>query len=536
MKGLLFLVIYCGACVSTATADLVRGIDIDFVTIGNPGNPGDTRIYAIPPGCGAVGYTYQIGKYEVTNAQWYDFVTAAGAPTGNPSDAYDDSAHFTGDNQPANEVSWYEAAQFSNYLTSGDKSQGAYQFSGNNANPGDFEGIDRDSALSTYGIVYVIPTEDEWYKAAYYGRRPNGSYGYSYYANGTYTAPIAGVDTNYDDTVGQPWDVGVGNGTKEQNGTYDIMGNVWEWNETLIVGSYRGVRGGTYADVGYVLRSSSRYYVTYPDYEYYHVGFRVASMKPTIRVMDFNKDGNVNFNDFSYLVAYFGDNEPSADIAPMPFGDGIVDFKDIAALLEHWLEDVLALAHWRLDETQGDIAYDDAGDKDGVIHGDPTWLPSGGQIDGALELDGIGDYVSTDFVLNPADGVFSVFAWVKGGAPGQVVISQTNELSIGPSWLAADLSGCLMTTVTPPGRVLLPLISEFVMTDGDWHHIGLIWDGSHRLLYADEAEVAKDAEARIGMVGATGGLHFGAAYDLEATSFFDGMIDDIRVYDEVVTP
>ncbi len=255
---------------SIASAELVQGIAIDFVTIGNPGNPGDTRAEANPTGCGSVDHTYQIGKYEVTNAQWYDFVTAAGAPTGNPSNAYDQSAYFTGDNIPTNRVSWYETAQFCNYLTSGDKSQGAYQFSGDNTNPGDFEGIDRDSAVSTYGIVYVIPTEDEWYKAAYY----TGS-AYSTYANGTDTAPIAGDDSNYDEVIGQPWDIG--DGTQEQHGTYDMMGNVWEWNETLI-GSNRRLRGGSYyGHYGSCLRSSAPS-IYFPYAEDYGVGFRVASV------------------------------------------------------------------------------------------------------------------------------------------------------------------------------------------------------------------------------------------------------------------
>lgn len=204
--------------------------------------------------------------------------------------------------------------------------------------------------------------------------------------------------------------------------------------------------------------------------------------------------------------------------------------------LEDWITDSPLIAHWKLDEAEGGIAYDSVGDKSGTLHGDPNWLPSGGEMAGALELDGEDDYVSTDFILNPEDGAFSVFAWVKNGAPGQVVISQTNDAAIGPSWLAADLSGCLITTVTPPGRLPLPLVSEFAITDGDWHHIALVWDGSHRFLYADEAAVATDDEARTGLTGATGGLHFGAAYDLEPTSFFDGLIDDICIYDVAVEP
>ena len=266
---MLTVVLACGV----VPAEIIRdGIDIDFVTIGNAGNLGDTRAKANPSGAGAVDYTYQIGKYEVTNGQWNAFVSAAGAPSGNPTNAYDESAHFTGTDVPTNEVSWLEAAQFCNYLTSGDKSQGAYQWSGDNSNSGDFLGIDRVAAISTYGMIYVIPTEDEWYKAAYY----TGS-GYSLYANGTDVAPIAGDDTNYDNVIGQPW--AVGTGTMEQNGTFDMMGNVWEWNETWADASNCGIRGGMYRYILDIRSLESSYRNHYgPSTEINYMGFRVASV------------------------------------------------------------------------------------------------------------------------------------------------------------------------------------------------------------------------------------------------------------------
>ena len=273
MKKRELMILVVGVLLSVAnvaSATVVQGINIDFVAIGDAGNAGDTRGAASPSGAGSVAYGYSIGKYEITNGQWDTFVSAAGAPTGNATAAYNTSASWTGTDVPTNEVSWYEAAQFCNYLTTGDKSQGAYQWSGNNTNPGDFTGIDRDSAISTYGMVYVIPTEDEWYKAAYY----TGS-GYSTYANGTDTAPGAGTDTNYDYAIGQPWEVG--NGTIEQNDTFDMMGNVFEWNETLI-GSGRGIRGGSYS-YGHDALSSSYRYSSYPaDGSVGGVGFRVASV------------------------------------------------------------------------------------------------------------------------------------------------------------------------------------------------------------------------------------------------------------------
>ena len=269
-KAILVAAIVCVMAVANiASAIVVQGIDIDFVTIGNADNIGDTRTEANPIGCGAVGYEYQIAKYEVTNAQWNAFVSAAGAPTGNTSEGYSHSAWYTGTDVPTNGVSWYEAAQFCNYLTSGDKSLGAYLFSGNNTNPGDFLGIDRDSVVLAYGIAYVVPTEDEWYKAAYY----TGS-GYSTFANGTDVAPIAGDDTNYDGVIGEPWDVGTG--TMEQNGTFDMMGNVYEWNETLR-GSSRGIRGGWCLEDDYNLSISWRSSAT-PGIEGSPIGFRVASV------------------------------------------------------------------------------------------------------------------------------------------------------------------------------------------------------------------------------------------------------------------
>jgi len=201
---------------------------------------------------------------------------------------------------------------------------------------------------------------------------------------------------------------------------------------------------------------------------------------------------------------------------------------------ESWEHSPL-IAHWKLDETAGNTAGDSAGGNHGALHGDPNWRPDGGQVDGALELDGIDDYISTDFVLNPADGEFSVFAWVKGGSPGEVIASQT--AANGRSWLLADSAGGrLMTDLRAPGRGAPPLVSEFVITDGDWHRIGLVWDGSHRVLYGDGAEVRRDSTAQTGLIGATGGLYFGAANDLAAASFFDGLMDDIRIYDEATTP
>jgi hypothetical protein len=255
---------------------------------------------------------------------------------------------------------------------------------------------------------------------------------------------------------------------------------------------------------------------------------------PARKSPDFTGDGFVNFKDFSRMARDWLQNETEADLAPAPVGDGFVDWKDFAMFAKSWLQDKSLIAHWRLDETEGFIAYDSAGSRDGSLNGHPIWRPAGGRVDGAVELSGIVDYISIPFILDPAVGKFSVFAWIKGGRPGQVVISQSE----GANWLLADASkGKLMTALSYPsgGRIPgQPLMSEFIMTDGAWHRIGLVWNESERILYGDDVEIARDAEPYL--AGATGGLYIGAGKNLEPGGFFSGLVDDVRIYNMTVTP
>ena len=172
--------------------------------------------------------------------------------------------------KPANNISYLEAMKFANWLTSGTYNGGAYQFS----SPTTFTGIDRAAALATYGLVYVVPSENEWYKAAYY----KGGGLYSDYANGVDTtgpAPAKGAGGwNYDNY--SPPGLNVGFSPLEQNGTYDMMGNIWEMTEGSVL------RGGGSASWNYTsnaasLKSTSRIDIgdTGEDDEH---GFRVASI------------------------------------------------------------------------------------------------------------------------------------------------------------------------------------------------------------------------------------------------------------------
>jgi hypothetical protein len=260
----------------------------------------------------------------------------------------------------------------------------------------------------------------------------------------------------------------------------------------------------------------------------------VASLTP---IVDFNNDEIVNSIDVSMMVDYWGTNEPLYDIAPPPLGDGVVDVQDLILLSEHLFEEIFPpelVAYWKLDETEGIVANNSTGESDGFLFGDPVWRPAEGKRGGALEVDGIDDYVVSVPVLNPADGPFSVFAWTKGRMLGQVIISQSDGTGTGETWLCTDMSnGNLMTGLVPQkiGRYTpQPLMSGSIISDGQWHHVGFVWDGSYRALYVDGVEVAKDNDAQNPLKSADGGLYIGAGKNLAAESFFSGLIDDVRIY------
>jgi hypothetical protein len=137
-----------------------------------------------------------------------------------------------------------------------------------------------------------------------------------------------------------------------------------------------------------------------------------------------------------------------------------------------------ALGHWALDEVDGTFAYDSASTYDGTLIGDPVWQPEAGIIGGALKFDGIDDYFKTRKFSSAANRCLSVFAWIKDGLPGQVIISQKGR----SDWLLADTTdGSLMTELTFFGKSVVPLYSHVVITDGNWHRVGIVWDGSNRM-------------------------------------------------------
>jgi formylglycine-generating enzyme required for sulfatase activity len=280
---------------------------IQWVTVGDLGNTADTTTY------GAVADAFQIMKYEWTNSQYVDFLNAVDASGTNPNSVYNTNMgsdvrggiSFTsgaspgskyaaktdmGD-KPVNYVSWWDAARVANWLQNGQGSgsteTGAYTL--NNATSGNAPAVN-------VGAQFYLPTENQWYKAAYYkGGSTNA--GYWDYATQSDTAPTAvtagttgigsagstGNFANYID--GADWNGQNGNvttvGTNGGSSAYDafdMSGNIWEWNDlTGAAGSTRGARGGYWSSFSAFSLSSSSNIATAPSDESDVYGFRLAS-------------------------------------------------------------------------------------------------------------------------------------------------------------------------------------------------------------------------------------------------------------------
>jgi len=299
---------FCAAAIVVSVGGVAWGVVIETVPVGNTGNIGELSGESAGGAgpnrvCGAVGYVYDIGKYEVTNTEYCEFLNAVD-PTGtNPHDVYDsrmtdsnygginfNSGGTSGSkyelkarmgNRPVNFVTFWDACRFANWLHNGqgtgDTENGAYKLT------------DRDIAINAItrevGAIWAVTNEDEWYKAAYH--RNDGNTGnYWEYPTESDTPPVAenppGTDPNGSANYG--WygvygmtDVGAYTAKPSDSpyGTYDQAGSVYEWNEAIIESSNRGIRGGSFYSITDSLTAARRGSDD-PDLGDSSVGFRVV--------------------------------------------------------------------------------------------------------------------------------------------------------------------------------------------------------------------------------------------------------------------
>ena len=275
----------------------------DFALVGNAGNPADNKSR------GRVAYEFRIGRLEVTNAQYAEFLNAV-ASKRDPYQLYSAlmTQHFWGgiersgqtprlsyapksgyEKLPVTFVSWWDAVRYANWLhygrpttgrstlgtTEGDAEHGAYDT--------------RDETVTVYrnsGARFWLPSHDEWLKAGFYdpNRADDGWWKYAQRRDHLPEAGLPdphGVRANYySDRWAAPYPhlvpVGSYPSATSYYGTFDQGGNVMEWVEDGN-GRRRKMLGGSLFMPGFSLE---RGYVDgeFAQQELKALGFRVASL------------------------------------------------------------------------------------------------------------------------------------------------------------------------------------------------------------------------------------------------------------------
>ena len=292
------------ATVSESTLTANQQVVMSMVSVGNPGNAADTTSY------GALSYSFQIGKYDVTGSQYAAFLNAVaktdsyglynanmGTDTqvgqisrSGSSGSYIYAVMNDTGNRPITYVSWYDGARFVNWMSNGQPSgaqtsttteNGTYNVNG--ATSGNAVAKNTTNLNTGLAPSYWIPLENEWYKAAYYSPNYGGTGvgGFYDYATKSDAAPGTTIGStankaNYINAFSRATDVGSFSGSGSFYGTFDQTGNVWQWSDLDgAPGSSRSLRGGGWGGTSIDVSSSSRADYS-PDFENNTLGFRLA--------------------------------------------------------------------------------------------------------------------------------------------------------------------------------------------------------------------------------------------------------------------
>ncbi|MBV2350221.1 formylglycine-generating enzyme family protein [Synechococcus sp. HK05] len=301
-----------------------NGIELDLITVGNPNNPADPLT-----GFGRVTDTFQISTNVITIGQYTTFLNAvakrdrnnlfnpmmqrdlniAGIERlGQPGKYKYRTINNDGESadRPITYVSWLDAARFANWMSNGQPSgpqnnktteNGAYNLKQNKSQAPERNTINPNTGQAPF---FFIPTEDQWYKAAYFSPELNGTGGYYLYATQSNTSPTSTPSTGgsneanlannfilyttqskvYDPLTNYLTDVGTFSQSRSFYGTTDQAGLVYEWNDLNATTSpLRGLRGGYWFSAGQSAVSTT-YSISTIDRESSDAGFRIAAVDP----------------------------------------------------------------------------------------------------------------------------------------------------------------------------------------------------------------------------------------------------------------
>ncbi len=224
--------------------------------------------------------------------------------------------------------------------------------------------------------------------------------------------------------------------------------------------------------------------------------------------------------------------------------DGVIDdvrFNDVALPADYISSVYGLMAHYKFDESSGTTADDASGNEsDGTLVSSPTWQPSGGRVDGAVEFSASNSITIPD--PGVGSGSFSVSTWIKSTDRtgyekdyGAGVVRSTHGDEIGDWLISVDKNGSLCFYYwheSGNAQDAIAYTADDVIADGAWYHVVVIWDGTNQKIYVDNVEqtISGTRDTSTGWGTAS---EVGQSYD-DVKYRFDGLVDELRIFNREI--
>ncbi len=197
------------------------------------------------------------------------------------------------------------------------------------------------------------------------------------------------------------------------------------------------------------------------------------------------------------------------------------------------------LAWWTFNEGAGTTAADVSGNgHDGTLNGDATW--AAGYLGGALQLDGSGDYVMCGLldIDTAVTGGMTVTVWINKPAGGDYKMCSNRQAdnAAGGGFTCSIYNDRMEMDICSATARNLNRDSDGPTIPGDtWTHLAWVLDDAGDMFHEYHNGVLVDSSSEAVSVGlSTQNFRIGADSP-SLGHYFSGLIDDLRVYDHVLT-
>jgi hypothetical protein len=243
---------------------------------------------------------------------------------------------------------------------------------------------------------------------------------------------------------------------------------------------------------------------------------------------------------------YAGNSTASGRRVRLPWGANAFSFSSLnstglSVLREavNWASTNGLVAHWKLDDTVGTAAADSSGSANhGTFVGNPTWSDVA-QLGNSLDFetsDGVDRVDAGNFAVKGSS--LTLTAWIRQEDPlndGRILIRSNGNNSADQSWgITVDETGEVDFRVMA-GGTWHRIQASSVVTPGVWYHLASTYNGTTMRLYVNGAQVVSAAHPAGGKLDTNASRTVTLGDSPVGSRPFDGILDDVRVYDRVLT-